>query len=198
MVEIKARLPKEEAAVVVAAMVSARDQFGPLPVAPGEESETAATPVYGRADALVDVARAFVNTAPEDRSGADRHLVVVHVDADLLTDPATPMPMAEPELKDVPAGTSPPRDAVCHIQGVGSIEPSTAARLACDATLLGAITNTDGAVLHLGRARRLVSKAQRRALAIRDRMCCYPGCSQTRYLDAHHVGRLADRPTWTT
>ena len=186
MVEIKARLPKEEAAVVVAAMASARDQFGPPPVGPGE-GETAATPIYGRADALVDVARAFVNGAPEDRSGADRHLVVVRVDADLLTDPATPMPKAEPELKDVPAGTSPARGAVCHIQGVGSIEPSTAARLACDATLLGAITNADGAVLHLGRTRRLVSKAQRRALAIRDRMCCYPGCAQTRHLDAHHV-----------
>jgi hypothetical protein len=38
-------------------------------------------------------------------------------------------------------------------------------------TLLGAITTADGDVLHLGRTRRLVSKAQRRALTIRDRMC---------------------------
>jgi hypothetical protein len=134
---------------------------------------------------LVDVARAFLNSAPEDRSGEDRHLVVVHVDADLLTDPATSE--REPERKDVPAGTPTARGAVCHIQGVGSVEPATAARLACDATLLGAITNAAGEVLALGRTRRLVSRAQRRALTIRDRMCCYPGCAQTRHLEAHHV-----------
>jgi hypothetical protein len=41
--------------------------------------------------------------------------------------------------------------------------------------------------LALGRTRRLVSKAQRRALLIRDKMCCYTGCHQTRHLKAHHV-----------
>jgi hypothetical protein len=43
-----------------------------------------------------------------------------------------------------------------------------------------------GNVLALGRTRRLVSKRQRRALQIRDRMCQYPGCHQTRHLQAHH------------
>ena len=186
MVEIKARLSKEEAAVIVAAMESARDQFGPRPLQPSENAEAAATPTYSRADALVDVARAFLNTAPAYRSGEDRHLVVVHVDADLLTDPAPAE--AEQEAKDVPAGTSLTRGAVCHIDGVGSVEPATAQRLACDATtLLGAVTNAAGEVLALGRTRRLVSRAQRRALAIRDGMCRYPGCAQTRHLDAHHV-----------
>jgi hypothetical protein len=41
--------------------------------------------------------------------------------------------------------------------------------------------------LALGRTRRLVSKPLRRALMIRDKMCRYPGCHQTRHLDAHHV-----------
>ena len=41
--------------------------------------------------------------------------------------------------------------------------------------------------LALGRTRRLVSKAQRRALLIRDRMCRYPGCHSSRHLKAHHV-----------
>ena len=44
-----------------------------------------------------------------------------------------------------------------------------------------------GKVLALGRSKRLVSKAQRRALMIRDLMCRYPGCHQTRHLKAHHV-----------
>ena len=42
-------------------------------------------------------------------------------------------------------------------------------------------------MLALGRTRRAVSKAQRRALLIRDRTCQYPGCNQQRHLDAHHV-----------
>jgi hypothetical protein len=52
---------------------------------------------------------------------------------------------------------------------------------------LGAVVDQHGKVLALGRTRRLVSKAQRRALLIRDRMCRYPGCQQTRHLKAHHV-----------
>jgi hypothetical protein len=70
---------------------------------------------------------------------------------------------------------------------VGSVEAATAQRLACDNPLLGAIVDEHGTVLALGRTRRLVSKAQRRALMIRDTMCRYPGCHQTRHLKAHHV-----------
>jgi hypothetical protein len=76
----------------------------------------------------------------------------------------------------VPAGTLQPAAAVCHIDGVGSVEPATAQRHACDSPLLGAVVDKHGKVLALGRTRRLVSKTQRRALLIRDRMCRYPGC----------------------
>jgi predicted restriction endonuclease len=47
-------------------------------------------------------------------------------------------------------------------------------------------------VLALGRTRRLVSRALRRALMIRDRMCRFPGCHQTRHLQAHHRVSWAD------
>jgi hypothetical protein len=39
---------------------------------------------HSNADALLDVARGFLNTAPEDRSGEDGTQVVVHVSADSL------------------------------------------------------------------------------------------------------------------
>ena len=32
-----------------------------------------------------------------------------------------------------------------------------------------------------------MSRAQRRALIIRDRLCRFPGCAQTRHLKAHHI-----------
>jgi hypothetical protein len=178
MIDIRGRLPKDEAALLLAAIAAAKDQFGPPPAKPdpcGEESDVMSDAArYGNADALVDVARVFLNTAPEDRSGEDRTLVVVQVSAENLA-------------RNVPAGTFSLESAVCHIDGVGSIEPATAQRLACDNPMLGAVVDEHGQVLAMGRTRRLVSKALRRALMIRDMMCCYPGCHQTRHLDAHHV-----------
>ena len=95
---LRARLPKEEAAVLLAAIGCARDQFGPPPPKPescGDQAQPDPTPgvgMYSKADALLDVARVFLNTTPQDRSGEDRSLVVVHVSAENLAD-------------DVPAGT---------------------------------------------------------------------------------------------
>ena len=196
MIDIRGRLPKDEAALLLAAIAAAKDQFGPPPAKPdpcGEESDGMSDAArYGNADALVDVARVFLNTAPEDRSGEDRTLVVVQVSAEnLARNVPAGTPQARPAGADpvgnVPAGTSSLESAVCHIDGVGSIEPATAQRLACDNPMLGAVVDEHGQVLAMGRTRRLVSKALRRALMIRDMMCCYPGCHQTRHLDAHHV-----------
>jgi Domain of unknown function (DUF222) len=166
MIEFRARLPKEEAAQLIAALEAARDQFGPPPAKPDScspqpEPATSEAGSYSNVDALLDVARGFLTTAPQDRSGEDRAMVVVHVSADNLA-------------RGVPAGTSQPEDAICHIHGVGSIEAATAQKLACDNPLLGAVVDRHGGALALGRTRRLVSTAQRRALMIRDGMCQYP------------------------
>jgi hypothetical protein len=201
MVEFRARLPKDEAALLIAAIDSAKDQFGPPPAKPdpcGDAEQEPAPGVgsYSNADALVDVARGFLNAAPQDRSGEDRTVVVVHVSAEQL---AGNVPAATPDSDkdaaagsaaedagDVPAAT-PPTAAVCHIEGAGSVEAATAQRHVCDSPLLGAVIDKHRRVLALGRTRRLVSKAQRRALLIRDKMCRYPGCHQARHLKAHHL-----------
>ena len=178
MIDFRVRLPKEDAAVLLAAIDTAKDQFGPPPVKPDPTRDSGdpvpGVGVYSKADALLDVASVFLNTAPEDRSGEDRSLVVVHVSAE--------------NLRNVPAGTSQPAEAVSHIAGVGSIEVATAQKSACDNPVLGAVVDKHGTVLALGRTRRLVSTAQRRALMIRDHgMCQYPCCHQTRHLKAHHL-----------
>ena len=181
MIDFRARLPKDEATALIAALEAAREQFGPPPATPDPcgEKEVSSPGVgnYGNADALLDVARGFLQTAPQDRSGEDRTLVVVHVSADNLR-------------RGVPAGTSEPAEpavATCNIDGVGSIEPGTAQRHACDSPVLGAVVDKHRNVLALGRIRRLVSRPQRRALMIRDKMCQYQGCHQTRHLKAHHL-----------
>lgn len=126
--------------------------------------------------AVVDVARAAVSAGPEEPE-ALRHteepLVVVHVDAAVLE--------AADSGSDVPAGTA-------HVESAGPIEGATASRLACTGSVVGARVDSTGAVLSYGRRRRLVSRAQRRALAIEAKdMCEYPGCSRTVGLDAHHA-----------
>ena len=188
-------------------MDAARDQFGPPPPKPdpvGDCGELRRVPACtARLMLCVDVARVFLNTAPQDRSGEDRTLVVVHVSADNLGRvPAgtqdSAVLRAEPVEAQSTGGACIERrsrgnassliEAVCHIENVGSIETATTQKLACDNPVLGAVVDKHGRVLALGRTRRLVSTAQRRALMIRDRgMCQYPGCHQTRHLKAHHL-----------
>ncbi|MCT2178924.1 HNH endonuclease, partial [Brachybacterium muris] len=131
-----------------------------------------------KADALVHVARGYLAHAPTDRSGEDRHLVIIQVSADALT-------------RNVPAGTPPhptTSPPLCHVVGHDTpLEPATAERLACTGKIALQITSDTGEILHLGRSRRLASPAQRRALRLRDRTCSFPGCHQSRHLDAHHV-----------
>lgn len=65
---------------------------------------------------------------------------------------------------------------------------TTAERLACDADVQALLEDTRSNRLYLGRRQRLATPAQIAALTARDgRRCQFPGCSNTRYLNAHHV-----------
>jgi len=58
----------------------------------------------------------------------------------------------------------------------------------CEAELDILVTNPEGAVLALGRSTRLATRAQRLALAGRDRGCCFPSCTRPApWTEAHHV-----------
>jgi len=70
------------------------------------------------------------------------------------------------------------------------VSAETLRRLACDAGLVTMTHDRDGNVLDVGRRRRTVPAAIRRALDVRDRRCRFPGCT-TRHCDAHHVKHWA-------
>ena len=194
LVEIRARLPKEEAAIVAAALAAARDQFGSPPPSPGaadRQAEAVATPGYGQADALVDVARGFLATAPEDRSGEDRPLVVVHIDADLLAEPAASTGSSACGRRTAGGGRSrgnvsstweglPHRRVGWHRAGHGG-----AARLRWECARRGRRCGWRGAEPRPDPA--AGQPGATAALMIRDRICQYPSCAQTRHLQAHHV-----------
>ena len=146
------------------------------------EATTTATLEQRRADALHSLARTYLSSEPDDRSGEDRHLVIVQVSAEALTQNVPAGTPRAPE-SDVPAGTLPR----CGALGAGPLETATAERLACTGRVSLMLTDAGGEVLHLGRTQRLASRAQRRALRLRDTTCTFPGCHQTRHLDAHHL-----------
>jgi hypothetical protein len=80
-----------------------------------------------------------------------------------------------------------------QLAGVGLVgeEPISAAqarRLACTAQLIPVVLGGRSEVLDLGRSRRLFSPAQRKAMAIRDRVCRAENCDiPAAWCEAHHA-----------
>jgi len=60
--------------------------------------------------------------------------------------------------------------------------------LACDSTVTRIVFGPRSEVLDVGRAKRTVTAAQRKAVQARDRFCQFPGCGATSYtMEVHHV-----------
>ena len=184
MVRISVVLPAEEAALIDAA-IEAAARGAAVPAARDQaqlDEPLLQVPRLDRVQALVDVAASYLETLPGEP--ADDHTVVmVHVNADALDIPAG---TSRTDAENVPAGTS-IDSGTCHVEGHGPIEPATAERLLCTAQVQGVLVGQGGKVLNLGRTKRLATRAQRRALRVRDHgICQFPGCHQTTHLDAHH------------
>lgn len=194
MVRLSICLPAEDAALVSAAVEAATrrpaaDVEDSLDVPAGTPRIGARTPGIDQVQGLVDVASAYLDALPGEPAD-DHTVVIVHVAAEQLA--ANPLeqdqsvPAGTPLSSDV--GTNPLRSGACHVGGHGPVEAATAQRLTCTSRLVGAIVDQHGDVLALGRTTRLVSRRQRRALQVRDHgVCQFPGCTQTRHLDAHHL-----------
>jgi uncharacterized protein DUF222/HNH endonuclease len=204
---LRGRLPGEQGALLVAALEAARDTLGPPPPEdddpPGVSAETPESGVLGRADRAptisarnADALLALAETSPAGHgrgANADRYMVVVHVDADALSSPPagggrfdlTPraMPAAAP-------GTDPARSR-CELDAGVPLPFAAARRLTCDASLVR-IIERDGRPLSVGRRTRAIPPALHRALRARADGCAFPGCTQTRHLDVHHIRHWAD------
>lgn len=135
-----------------------------------------------RADALVamaDLAMSALAADGKPACAADKYQVMVHIDAH--------------RSEDVSAETSQHRR--CTLESDACVFPlaaATARRLACDATLVTVLEDGAGKVLNVGRRTRTIPPAIRRALTLRDSGCCFPGCCETRFVDAHHIHHWCD------
>jgi hypothetical protein len=167
-IEIRARLDPEEGALVVAAIEKVRDELRIRNRVSGNASDGSAEPRHDRADALVEIShRELAGAARRDARG-DRYQVMVHVDREALRT----------------------GEGICHLDDGPSLAPETARRLLCDGAFVPVIT--DGDKLDVGRKTRAIPSALRRALAMRDGGCRFPGCTHTRFVDGHHVEHWAD------
>jgi hypothetical protein len=64
--------------------------------------------------------------------------------------------------------------------------------LLCDAGVVPMLEDGSGPVIDVGRKRRTVSTSLRRALEARDKGCRFPGCTNRRFVDAHHLQHWID------
>jgi hypothetical protein len=124
-----------------------------------------------RADALVLLAESALANGLDAGTAGDRYQVVVHVDAEVLADPA--------EI------------GVSALENGQHVSAETSRRVACDGATVVMTHAPDGSILDVGRKTRTISPALRRALTNRDGGCIFPGCRSTR-CDAHHVKHWAN------
>jgi hypothetical protein len=57
----------------------------------------------------------------------------------------------------------------------------------CSASYVDVVLGRQKEILYMGRTYREPNRSQRRALAIRDGGCIFPGCTQRIFVDAHHI-----------
>ncbi len=143
---------------------------GPDGATPGTTDEVALARERTARRRCAAVARLAAAAPEADRRAGDppRREVVVHVDAAVIAD-------------DAAAGRA-------HLEGGPALHGSQVRRMLCEATVVTMLSR-GRQPLAVGRARRLATRAQRRALTRRDGGCARPGCPETRVerLHAHHL-----------
>jgi hypothetical protein len=165
---VRARLTPEDGALFLRALEAARDllQERAWEDEGGSAEPRATVRSPSNAEAVAAMADLALAAGGHPRPGGERYQVVVHVD------------------ESVGSGGT-------HVLDDGSaLAQETAERIACDASIVE-LRERDGEPLSVGRKRRTIPPAIRRALQARDRRCRFPGCENRRFLDAHHVQHWA-------
>ncbi|MCP4334070.1 MAG: DUF222 domain-containing protein, partial [Gammaproteobacteria bacterium] len=169
---IKARMPAEQGVLIVKALEMAMDKdFDDNDVYPkGTSTAVTSGPIAARrADALAEIAETYVNNSESSGSTADRYQVVVHVYSKGTWTAETS------EIEDGPHVTA-----------------ETSRRIACDSSVVCITEDENGEPLSIGRRSRSIPPPMRRALRARDKGCRFPGCTNTRFVDGHHIRHWAD------
>jgi len=104
-------------------------------------------------------------------------------------------PMGQPDPAVVSSGR-PPVEVVLHVSAADlegetalgdGLPPAVARRLLCDCGVVPVLEDVEGRVIDVGRKKRTVGPALRRALQVRDGGCRFPGCTNRLFTDGHHL-----------
>ncbi len=194
---IRARLTPEQGAVIIKALEAAVESLKQAEPSEGFDSHVheqadehtqnnTSAGVYRlnsyrhmprrKADALVLMAEAFLKDTKVSSHTDDRYQVVVHVDSDVLSQQVFETKSGKPD---------------CYIEKHVALPVETARRLSCSCKIVTALTR-EGEPMNIGRSSRAIPTGIRRALAIRDSVCQFPGCDCQQHLDAHHIVHWAN------
>ncbi len=138
------------------------------------------TPPQRRADAVHELAWRYLHASDRPTVAGERPHMTVTVDLETLRSAR-------------PNGKSKPGHRRCELDHAGALHPSTARRLACDASVMPVVIAGPSEPLDVGRRTSVVSAALRRAVVLRDRGCRFSGCNRPHaWCDAHHVTHWAE------
>ncbi|UFU03172.1 HNH endonuclease [Ruania suaedae] len=154
------------------------------------------TPSQRNAHALVALARYALDSGGFQPGARVRPHLLVHVSGDTLHQLVTTPPRAEaadPTTPRIPAGLDHDRLAGAEPATLADGTPISHAQLAtlaCDAEFTRIVFGSDNQPLNVGRAARLHTAAQTKAIWARDRHCQFPSCTAPPgWGEIHH-------PTW--
>jgi len=125
---------------------------------------------FNRADALVSIAQGYLRGDRPQRSPIEITLTIPQ--SGLRADMTDPTEVGE--------------------MGESFVSAEAARRLSCDASVVEVVEDEHGTPLSVGRKRRTIAGALKRALLKRDRICTYPGCTHQIFLEGHHIKHWAD------
>jgi hypothetical protein len=116
-----------------------------------------------QADALIAMARAYLDGEPTAERSRSNHHVTVHVD----------------------------RSALVEGRGRSGLPIESVRRIACDAETVTIVEDENEQPLSVGRRTRTIPPRISQALWARDKGCTFPGCHRRRFVDGHHVKHWA-------
>jgi hypothetical protein len=116
-----------------------------------------------QADALIAMARAYLDGEPAAERSRANYQVTVHVD----------------------------RSALIEGRGRSGLPIESVRRIACDAETVTIVEDENEQPLSVGRKTRTIPPRLNQALWARDKGCTFPGCHRRRFVDGHHVRHWA-------
>lgn len=169
---MKARIPADQGELIIRALEMAMEEEYVGGSSAGDTDSEPEPIATRRADALSQIAEAYMNNSQNSGSTADRYQVIVHVGAaSAANDVATKLP---------------------HLDNGPHVTAVTSRRIACDCSTTAIKEDENGEPLNIGRRSRTIPPPMRRALKVRDGGCRFPGCTNHKFVDGHHIIHWAD------